>query len=78
MDCAAMSSTNVTRSSAAISTAMRSTLTLGLESPRFHAPLRLRARHILLAAAADDVNGRFSARSRAEELIAELKQLGLL
>lgn len=40
---------------------------------RFHAPLRLRVRHILLAAAADDVNGRFSARSRAEELIAELK-----
>ena len=40
---------------------------------RFHAPLRLRLRHVLLAAAPDDVNGRFGARARAESLIAELK-----
>ncbi len=41
---------------------------------RFHAPDRIRVRHILFGAAADDVNGRFDARSRAENAIAELKQ----
>src|SRR5690606_37903967 len=41
---------------------------------RFHAPDRIRVRHILFAAAADDVNGRFDARGRAENAIAELKQ----
>lgn len=40
---------------------------------RFHAPDRIRVRHILLGAAADDVNGRFSARSQGEKLIVELK-----
>lgn len=41
---------------------------------RFRAPDRVRARHILLGAAADDVNGRFDARSRAEKMIGELKE----
>ncbi len=41
---------------------------------RFHAPDRIRVRHILLAAPADDVNGRFDARDRAEKMIAELKE----
>ena len=41
---------------------------------RFRAPDRVRARHILLGAAADDVNGRFEARSRAEKMIGELKE----
>ncbi|MBV2209389.1 MAG: peptidylprolyl isomerase [Thermomonas sp.] len=40
---------------------------------RFHAPDRIKVRHILFGAAADDVNGRFSAREQAEKLIAELK-----
>lgn len=40
---------------------------------RFHAPDRIRVRHVLLGAAADDVAGRFAARERAEQLIAELK-----
>jgi peptidyl-prolyl cis-trans isomerase C len=40
---------------------------------RFHAPDRIRVRHILLAAAPDDVNGRLHARSKGEGLIAELK-----
>lgn len=40
---------------------------------RFHAPDRIRVRHILLGAAADDVGGRFAAREQAEKLIAELK-----
>jgi peptidyl-prolyl cis-trans isomerase C len=40
---------------------------------RFHAPDRIRVRHILLGAAADDVSGRFAAREQAEKLIAELK-----
>ena len=40
---------------------------------RFRAPDRIRVRHILLGAAADDVSGRFAAREQAEKLIAELK-----
>ncbi|MDE2407621.1 MAG: peptidylprolyl isomerase [Xanthomonadaceae bacterium] len=40
---------------------------------RFRAPDRIRVRHILLGAPADDVNGRFNAREQAEKLIAELK-----
>ena len=40
---------------------------------RFHAPERVRVRHILFAAPADDVNGRFDARNGAEKLIAKLK-----
>ena len=40
---------------------------------RFHAPDRIRVRHVLLGAAADDVSGRFAAREQAEKLIAELK-----
>ena len=40
---------------------------------RFHAPDRIRVRHILLGAAVDDVSGRFNAREQAEKLIAELK-----
>lgn len=40
---------------------------------RFHAPDRIRARHILLGAAADDAAGRFGARDQAEKLIVELK-----
>ncbi len=40
---------------------------------RFHAPDRIRVRHILLGAAADDISGRFNAREQAEKLIAELK-----
>ncbi|TLX21470.1 peptidylprolyl isomerase [Thermomonas fusca] len=40
---------------------------------RFHAPDRIRVRHILLGAAVDDVGGRFAAREQAEKLIAELK-----
>lgn len=40
---------------------------------RFHAPDRIRVRHILLGAAADDVTGRFNAREQAEKLVAELK-----
>lgn len=41
---------------------------------RFHAPDRIRVRHILLGAAADDINGRFKARTQGEKLIAELKE----
>lgn len=40
---------------------------------RFHSPDRFRVRHILLGAAADDITGRFKARSEGERLIAELK-----
>ena len=40
---------------------------------RFHAPDRIRVRHILLAAAPDDAHARLRARSKGEELIAELK-----
>lgn len=40
---------------------------------RFHAPDRIKVRHILLGAAADDINGRFNARTQAEKLITELK-----
>lgn len=42
-------------------------------SERFHSPLRMQVRHILLAAAADDVTARLHARSTGESLIAELK-----
>lgn len=45
----------------------------GQNRERFHSPDRIRVRHILLGAAADDVTGRFNARSEAERLIAELK-----
>lgn len=41
---------------------------------RLHAPDRLRVRHLLLAAAPDDVKERLSARAQAEALIAELQQ----
>lgn len=41
---------------------------------RFRLPDRVKARHILLAAPADDVSGRYEARSRGESLIAELQQ----
>lgn len=41
---------------------------------RFRSPDRMRVRHILLGAAADDVEGRFRARSEGERLIAELKE----
>lgn len=40
---------------------------------RFRAPDRIRVRHILLGAPADDVAGRLEARTRAEQLIGELK-----
>lgn len=40
---------------------------------RFHAPDRIRLRHILLGAPADDVTGRLNARSEGERLIGELK-----
>ena len=40
---------------------------------RFRSPDRIRVRHILLAAPADDVTGRFKARSEGERLIAELQ-----
>ncbi|MCG3202818.1 MAG: Chaperone SurA [Gammaproteobacteria bacterium] len=40
---------------------------------RFRAPDRMRVRHILLGAPADDVTGRFNARNKAEQLIAELE-----
>ena len=40
---------------------------------RFHSPDRIRVRHILLGASADDVTGRFNARSEGERLIGELK-----
>lgn len=40
---------------------------------RFHAPDRIRVRHILLGAAADDVGGRCGARAEAEKLIAGLQ-----
>lgn len=39
---------------------------------RFHAPDRIRIRHILLGAAADDVGGRLRARNEGERLISEL------
>lgn len=45
---------------------------------RFRSPDRMRVRHILLGAAADDINGRFKARSEGERLIAELKENPLL
>ncbi|KGM52289.1 rotamase [Lysobacter concretionis Ko07 = DSM 16239] len=40
---------------------------------RFHSPDRIRVRHILLGAPADDITGRFNARSEGERLIAELQ-----
>ncbi|TWI07243.1 peptidylprolyl isomerase [Aerolutibacter ruishenii] len=40
---------------------------------RFRSPDRVRVRHILLGAAADDVTGRFNARSEGERLIGELQ-----
>jgi peptidyl-prolyl cis-trans isomerase C len=40
---------------------------------RFHIPDRIRVRHILLGAPADDITGRFNARSEGERLIAELQ-----
>jgi peptidyl-prolyl cis-trans isomerase C len=40
---------------------------------RFRSPDRIRVRHILLGAPADDVNGRCNARSEGERLISELK-----
>jgi len=40
---------------------------------RFRSPDRLRVRHILLAAAPDDVAGRLAARTQGERLIAELE-----
>ncbi|WP_312914867.1 peptidylprolyl isomerase [Stenotrophomonas sp.] len=39
---------------------------------RFRSPDRIRVRHILLAAPADDIAGRLKARTQAEQLIAEL------
>ncbi|TGW22402.1 rotamase [Stenotrophomonas maltophilia] len=39
---------------------------------RFRSPDRIRVRHILLAAPADDIAGRLKARTLAEKLIAEL------
>lgn len=39
---------------------------------RFRSPDRIRVRHILLAAAADDVAGRLQARTKSERLIGEL------
>lgn len=39
----------------------------------FRSPDQIRVRHILLGAAADDVDGRFKARAEGERLIAELK-----
>jgi peptidyl-prolyl cis-trans isomerase C len=41
---------------------------------RLHAADRIRVRHILLAAAPDDVEGRHTARTRGEEMIAALRQ----
>ncbi|GAB3749808.1 peptidylprolyl isomerase [Lysobacter olei] len=40
---------------------------------RFRSPDRIRLRHILLGASVDDITGRFNARSKGEQLIAELK-----
>jgi peptidyl-prolyl cis-trans isomerase C len=40
---------------------------------RFRAPDRIRVRHILLGAAADDVTGRIHANAEGERLVAELK-----
>lgn len=40
---------------------------------RFRAPDRIRVRHILLGAAADDVTGRIRASAEAERLVTELK-----
>src|SRR5690606_18373163 len=40
---------------------------------RFRAPDRIRVRHILLAAAADDAGGRIRASAEGERLIGELK-----
>lgn len=41
---------------------------------RFRSPDRVKARHVLFAAPADDVGGRHEARRRGEGLIAELQQ----
>jgi len=41
---------------------------------RFRSPDRVRLRHILLAAPADDVAGRLEARNEGERLVAELKE----
>lgn len=45
---------------------------------RFHAPDRIRVRHILLGAPADDVTGRIQANSQGERLIGELKAAPVL
>lgn len=45
---------------------------------RFHAPDRIRVRHILLAAAADDVAGRIRANAEGERLVGELKAVPML
>ena len=45
---------------------------------RFRSADRVRIRHILLAAPADDVNGRFKARADAEALIARLRANSVL
>lgn len=39
---------------------------------RFHSPDRIRVRHILLGAPADDLDGRFHARGEGERLVVEL------
>ncbi len=45
---------------------------------RFHTPDRVRIRHILLAAAPDDVGSRLAMRSEGERLIAELQAAPVL
>lgn len=40
---------------------------------RFHSPNRIRVRHILCAAAVDDVDGRVKARLQAEAMIVQIK-----
>ena len=45
---------------------------------RFRAPDRIRVRHILLGAPADDVTGRIQANSQGERLIGELKAAPVL
>ncbi len=42
---------------------------------RFHAPDQVNARHILLAAAPDDIDGRLKARTLGDELIAQLREV---
>lgn len=41
---------------------------------RFRSSDRIRVRHILLAAPADDITGRFKARTQSEQLIAQLRE----